>query len=399
MVLADEIKYGPFDVWPQRLDRIEGERKAASIVGVQITDRRMRAMSGERHGEPPGRDGKDDVQKSVERMRCVTLRSGLAKCSRSSWRRLFPLRRNAWRSDAPAKRGRVRPCVPRRLCFGDHRLLHDARAAGRLHEPGGVARLKRPGLCGAGDLRLNDADGDRQRIGERLRAQHRGALARACRHDGHKLAHPIENNNRDPMRSAEPHSLDRDDAAPSRHNDRGGQARAGIVSKPPLAVANHERAAPDGKAGVVGLSRYDARLDRKPGLPKSVAFRVNHRFGYGAVVGLYRAVFVASRERRLLRSQQSLPRSPAIRPRGGFGISAIDSGAGRAARQVGKRRGKVYRIATGPPHTAKLSRAARRVIPLSLPMSRAGSYLLSGCSFIHSVCCFTPSTNVRMAPR
>ena len=81
-VLAGEIKYGRFDVWPQRLDRIEGERKAASIVGVQITDRRMRAMSGERHGEPPGRDGKDDVQKSVERMRCVTLRSGLAKCSR-----------------------------------------------------------------------------------------------------------------------------------------------------------------------------------------------------------------------------------------------------------------------------------------------------------------------------
>ena len=77
-MLADESKNGLFYVWPQRFDRIEGKRKTASIVGVQISNRRMRAMSGERHGEPTGSDGKDDVQKSVERMRCVALRSGLA---------------------------------------------------------------------------------------------------------------------------------------------------------------------------------------------------------------------------------------------------------------------------------------------------------------------------------
>ncbi len=199
----------------------------------------------------------------------VTLRPGLADHARSSWRRLFPLRRNAWRSDAPTKVRVFWPRYASGLRFDDHRVLHVARMGCCFNEPGGDARRKRLRLCGAGDLRLNDANCNRKRIGERLRAQRRGALARACRHDGHKFAHPIENDNRDPMRSAEAHSLDRNDAAPSRHDDRGGHARARIVSKPPNAIADKERAAPDGKVRVVGFRRYDARLDREPSLPKA----------------------------------------------------------------------------------------------------------------------------------
>ena len=238
-------------------------------------------------------------------MRCVALCSGLAKCSRSSWRRLFPLRRNAGRPDTPTKRGRPRPCGASGLRFNNHRLLHAARMGCRFNEPGGVARRKPPGLCGAGDLRLNDANGNRKRVGGRLRAQHRGALARTCGHDGHKLAHPIEGNNRDPMRSADPHSLDRDDATPSGHNDRGRHTRARIVSKPPNAIADKERAAPDGKACVVGFRGYDARLDREPSLPKGIAFRV----GYGVADGhsCPVAAFRWFGERCLPQAQQSLP--------------------------------------------------------------------------------------------
>ena len=324
-------------------------------------------MSGERHGEPTGSDGKDDVQKSVERMRCVALRSGLAKCSRSSWRRLFPLRRNAWRSDTPAKRGRARPCSASGLRFNDHRLLHAARVGGDFDEPCGVIRRKRSDLCGAGDLCLNDANCNRKRVGKRLRAQRCGALARACGHDGHKLAHPIKNDNRNPMRSAEAHSLDRDEAAPSGHNDRGRHARAGIVSKSPSAIADKERTSPNRKVRVVGFRRYDARLDREPRLPKGVAFRVGGRVGYKLADG--RSCPVAAfrwfSERCLPQAQQSLPRRSGIRPRSYFGIGAIDSRAGRARIKPRQRRRNIDRIAMSPPHTAKLSRAARRVIPLT----------------------------------
>ena len=324
-------------------------------------------MSGERHGEPTGCDTKAGRQKGVQGMCGVTLRPGLADHARSSWRRLFPLRRNAWRSDAPAKRGRARPCGASGLRFNDHRLLHAASEAGHVDEPRGVIRRERPDLCGAGDLRLNDANCDRKRIGERLRAQHRGALARACRHDGHKFAHPIENDNRDPMRSAEAYSLDRNDAAPTRHDDRGGHARARIVSKPPNAIADKERAAPNRKACVVGFRGYDARLDREPSLPKGVAFRVGGRVGYRLADS--RSCSVAAfrwfSERCLPQAQQSLPRQPGIRPRSYFGVGAIDSRAGRARIEPRQRRRNVNRIATRPPHTAKLSRAARRVIPLT----------------------------------
>jgi hypothetical protein len=76
-MLAYEAEYGLFDKRSKRLDRIEGERRAANFVGVKIPDRRMRATRRERDRKPPGRDGKDDVQECVERMRRMSLRSGL----------------------------------------------------------------------------------------------------------------------------------------------------------------------------------------------------------------------------------------------------------------------------------------------------------------------------------
>ena len=365
-MLADEIKYSPFDVWPKRLDCIKGERKTASIVGVQISNCRMRAARGERHGEAACCDAKTGGQKGVQGMRGVTLRAGLADRARSSWRRLFPLRRNAWRSDAPTKVWDVRPRYASGLRFNDHSVLHVARMGCCFNEPGGDARRKRPGLCAAGDLRLNDADCNRKRVGRRLRAQHRGALARACGQDGHKLAHPIENDNLDPMRSAEAHSLDRNDAAPTRHNDRGRHARTRIVSKPPNTIADKERAAPDGKVRVVGLRGYDARLDREPSLPKGVAFRVGPRVGYGrrSIARIWAlGAFIVSGKRWGSRSQQSLPRRPGIRPRGYFGVGAIDSRAGRARIEPRQRRHNIDRIATRPPHAdnATIADAARHL--------------------------------------
>jgi hypothetical protein len=76
-MLAYEAEHGLFDKRSERLDRIEGERKATDFVGVKIPDRRMRATRCERDRKPPGRDGKDDVQECIERMGRMTLRSGL----------------------------------------------------------------------------------------------------------------------------------------------------------------------------------------------------------------------------------------------------------------------------------------------------------------------------------
>jgi hypothetical protein len=80
-MLAYEAEHGLFDKRSKWLDRIEGERKAADFVGVEIPDRRMRATRRERDRKPPGRDGKDDVQECIERMGRVPLRSGLTERS------------------------------------------------------------------------------------------------------------------------------------------------------------------------------------------------------------------------------------------------------------------------------------------------------------------------------
>lgn len=306
-------------------------------------------MCGERDCETPGRDGKDDIQKAVERMRGVSLCSSPPVRSRSSLRRLFPLRRNARRSDAPAKRGRTRPRETSRLSFGAHRLLHAARIPSGFNEAGRVARSDRAGSRRAGDLRLNDTDCDRQGIGERLCAQQSGIGARPQRRDRHQFAHPIENDNCNPMRDAKSHCLDRDNAAPSGHDDCGRHARARIVSNAALAVANNERAALDGKARAIIFRRDDARFDLKPGFPKGVAFRIGRRVGYGSFA---LARLWGCRERRLSGSQHRLPRRSCVRPRGCLGVSAIDGRAWLAGRKPRQRRGKVYRVTARFAHAA-----------------------------------------------
>jgi hypothetical protein len=273
------------------------------------------------------------------------------------------------------KHGWARPCETRRLCLGDHRLLHASRMAHRFDEPGRVSGIDCAKSRSVGDLRLNDAGGDRQRVGGRLRPQHRGAQARSQRRDGHKFTHPVKDDDRDPVRRAKPHSLDRDDTAPSGHDDRRRHARARIISKATRAVANVERPAPSRKACVVGFRRDDARLDLKPPFPKGVAFRVRHRVPHDgrAIARIFPVTAIRGLgERRLPQAQQSLPRSPAVGPRRRLGIGAIDGRAGRARIEPRQRRRNVDRITTRPPHADKVRWVARRVT-LALPaLGKAG---------------------------
>ena len=278
-MLADEGENGAFNPRTKRLDSVIGERKAVPLVGVQIANGRMRAKRRKRERESPCRDRKNHVQKSIERMRRVALRYAVSMRSRARGRRSPPLRRDARRADAPAKSGRVGPCEPRRLRFGDHRLLHALRPPRRRHESGGVAHVDCARPRRAGYLRLNDANRNRQWVRLDLSAKHRGAGAGASRQDRHEIAHPVQGDNRDTMRPAKAHRFDGDDAAPSGHDDGCRHARTGVISKVALAVADIERPAFDGQARVVGFGRYDARLDRKAGLPKAVAFRVGFRIG------------------------------------------------------------------------------------------------------------------------
>ena len=76
-MLAYEAEHGLFDRWSKRLYSVEGERIATGHVGMKVADSRMRATRRERDRKPSGRDGKDDVQECVERMRRMSLRSGL----------------------------------------------------------------------------------------------------------------------------------------------------------------------------------------------------------------------------------------------------------------------------------------------------------------------------------
>jgi hypothetical protein len=89
-MLANKSENGSLYPRAQRLYCVQGERKTASLVGVQISNRRVRAMRGKRDCKTAGRDRKNDIQKTIERMRCMLLCSGLPVRSRSSERGLFP---------------------------------------------------------------------------------------------------------------------------------------------------------------------------------------------------------------------------------------------------------------------------------------------------------------------
>ena len=157
--------------------------------------------------------------------------------------------------------------------LGDHRLLHGRGARRRVNEPHGLVVRERAGPNGILNFRPHNARGDPSRVGEGLSAKHRRRGSGRARHDGEQVAHPIEDHDGDAMRSAKPQRLDAHKSVPAGHDDGGGHSRARVVSQAALAVMDKERAALDGEAGVVGLSRDDAGLDRKTRAPKGVGLQ------------------------------------------------------------------------------------------------------------------------------
>lgn len=77
------------------------------------------------------------------------------------------------------------------------------------------------------------------------------------------------------MRSAKAQGLDAHESAPAGHDDGDGHFRARVVSQAALAVMDKQGAALHGEAGIVGLSRDHAGLDRKTRSPEGV--RTQHR--------------------------------------------------------------------------------------------------------------------------
>ena len=152
----------------------------------------------------------------------------------------------------------------------DHRLLHGRGARRCVDEPHGFVARERAGTNGVLNFRLHNARGDPRGVGEGLSAKHRRRGAGRARHDGEQVTHPIEDHYGDAMRSAKPQSLDAHNSVPAGHDDGGGHSRARVVSQAAFAVMDKERAALDGEAGVVGLRRDDAALDRKTRAPESV---------------------------------------------------------------------------------------------------------------------------------
>ena len=135
------------------------------------------------------------------------------------------------------------------------------------------SRVSAPARTAFSIFALHDARGDPCRVGEGLSAKHRRGCAGRAGHDREQVAHPIEDHDCDAMRCAEAQGLDAHETAPAGHHDGCGHPRARVVSEAALAVMDKERAALDGEAGVVGLHRDDARLDRKARAPESVGLQ------------------------------------------------------------------------------------------------------------------------------
>ena len=158
--------------------------------------------------------------------------------------------------------------------FRDHCLLHGRRARRCVDEPHGAVPRERAGPSGVLNFRHHNARGDPRWVGEGLSAQHRRRGAGRARHDSEQVAHPIEDHDGDAMRSAKPQGLDAHKSIPAGHDDGGGHPRARVVSQAAIAVMDKERAALDGEAGVVGLRRDDAGLDRETRAPEGVGLRI-----------------------------------------------------------------------------------------------------------------------------
>jgi hypothetical protein len=84
------------------------------------------------------------------------------------------------------------------------RLIEEAIAlASGAKRYGPVAR-ERAGPNKVLIFRQHNAGGDPSRVGKGLSAKHRCDCAGRARHDSEQVAHPIEDHDRDTMRSAEP---------------------------------------------------------------------------------------------------------------------------------------------------------------------------------------------------
>ena len=219
--------------------------------------------------EPPGCDGKDGVEHGVYWMRRVPLHAKVGALAGEHG--FFPGRRHAGRAGAPLKpHRRAAPRDTRRLRLSDHRLRHGRGARRGVDEPYGFLRRERAGPDGILNFRQHNPRGDPCGVGEGLSPKDRRGGAGRAGHDGEQVAHPIEDDNRDAVRGTEAQGLDAYESAPAGHDDGGGHLRARVVSQAALAVIDKERAALDGEAGVVGLGRDDARLDREARAPENV---------------------------------------------------------------------------------------------------------------------------------
>jgi hypothetical protein len=160
------------------------------------------------------------------------------------------------------------------LRLGDHRLLHGRSAPRGIDEPYGFVARERAGSNRILNFRQHDARGDPSRVGEGLSAKHRRNCTGRAGHDREQVAHPIEDHDRNAMRSTKPQALHAHESAPAGHDDGGRHPRAGVVAEAAVAVVDKERAALDGQAGVVGLRRDHAGLDRKTRAPEGVGLGV-----------------------------------------------------------------------------------------------------------------------------
>jgi len=152
--------------------------------------------------------------------------------------------------------------------------LHGRGAPRGVDEPYGFVARERADPNSILNFHQHNARGDPSRVGEGLSAKHRRGCAGRAGHDGEQVAHPIENHNCDVMRCTEPERLDAHESAPAGHHDSGRHPRAGVVAEAAVAVVDKERAALDGEAGVVGLYRDHAGLNRKTSAPESIRFSV-----------------------------------------------------------------------------------------------------------------------------
>jgi hypothetical protein len=160
------------------------------------------------------------------------------------------------------------------LRLDDHRLLHGLGPPRGVDETHGLVGRERAGPNGVLNFRQHNARGDPHGVSEGLSAKHGRRGAGRTGHDCKQVAHPIEDHDRDTMPCAEAQRLDAHKSAPAGHDDGGRHPRARVVSQAALVVMDKERAALDGEAGVVGLRRDDARLDRKTRAPEGVGFSI-----------------------------------------------------------------------------------------------------------------------------